>query len=297
MRSTPSFRRSVIIVAALGAAAMTFLPACGSDDAADDAAATTTTTTEAEAAPSPEVSPEDQEVVDSATELCEAYGGLDQPGAVDALLGTMSDDIVVTDTVLGADLTGTEAVRAYVTSDAFAGIDTMDCGAAVQRGDWVAGSYTLSNSTTSGGGEGIAAIHVTDGKVDRQINYYTPVESGAVAPESETIVDSALLDYCHAWDDGADADEVLSYMSTDPELQVVTTFTGADAIRTFIDTAFDFDVNDCGDEAVTHGDWGAAANTFSSTVNGTTIEGVNVVLIGADGTIAKHFVHMDSGTA
>ena len=268
------------------------LAACGSDEEVKDVALTTqveTTTTIA-----PERSAEDQAVVDVATSLCEAYGGLDRPGAVDELVALMADDIVVTDTVLGADLTGTDAVRAYVTSDAFAGVDTMACGAAIQRGGWVAGTYTLSSSATGAGGQGIAAVHVSEGKVDRQVNYYTAVESGATAPSNDTLADSVFLDYCHAWDDGVDADAVLSYMSAEPELQVVTTLSGADAIREFIDNSFDFDQNDCDDVAVVNGDWGAAANTFTNSANGTSIQGVNIVQIDADGKIARHFVHMEA---
>ena len=290
MQSFPRSLRSAFVVVALGLVVVS-LPACGSDETAEDTSTTrvqTTSTTE------PERSPEDQEVVDVATALCQAYGGLDQPGAVDNLVSNMADDIVVTDTVIGADLTGTDAVRGYVTSDAFAGIDSMECGAFVQRGNWAAGSYTLSDSTTGGGGQGIAAIHVADGKVDRQINYYTQAPTGAVPPPADTVADSVVVDYCHAWDDGADADEVLSLMSADPQLELVTSLAGADAIRTFIDTSFDFDQNDCGDAVVVHGDWGAGANGFTNTVNGTAVEGVNVVLIDANGLIAKHFVHMDS---
>ena len=83
-------------------------------------------------------------------------------------------------------------------------------------------------------------------------------------------------------------------MSAEPELQVVTTLSGADAIREFIDNSFDFDQNDCDDVAVVNGDWGAAANTFTNSANGTSIQGVNIVQIDADGKIARHFVHMEA---
>lgn len=234
---------------------------------------------------------DDDAVVAVARSLCEAYGDLDRPEGVDALLALMTDDVVVTDIVLGASLTGRDQIRAYVTGDAFAQIDSSECGATVQRGNWVAGSYTLSNSATGAGGQGIAAIHVTDGKVDRQVNHYTPVGAAAAPPPDDPVTESIVLDYCHAWDDGGDADAVLALMSPDPEVIVGFSIAGVDAIRNFVDT-FPFDQNDCGDDAVVHGEWGAAANTFVDSTTGELVEGVNVVEI-VDGRIDRHFVYLD----
>ena len=227
-----------------------------------------------------------------AGELCEAYGRVHEPGGVDALLALMTDDVVVTDTNLGADLTGTDAVRAYLTSDTFAGIDTAECGAAVLRGDWVAGSYNLRNSATDRAGQGISAIHVTDGKVDRQVVHYTSVPSGAVEPSDELVTEGVGLDYCHAWDDGADPDAVLSYMSAEPELTVTEPLVGTEAISVFLES-FEFDTNECDDVGVAHGEWGAAANRFTNSTTGEAVEGVSVVRFDTEGKVAQHFVYFD----
>ncbi|MCB1006423.1 MAG: nuclear transport factor 2 family protein, partial [Acidimicrobiales bacterium] len=161
-------------------------------------------------------------------------------------------------------------------------------------GEWGAGAYTLSDSTTTGGGEGIAAMHVTDGKVDAQINYYTPVDSGAEAPPAETVDDSVVVDYCNAWNDSVDADQVLSYLTDDATLTLLAPIEGKDAIREFIDTSFDFDQNDCDDVAVVHAGWGAAANTFTNSESGLTVSGVNIVRLTDDGQISEHHVHMEA---
>jgi hypothetical protein len=101
-------------------------------------------------------------------------------------------------------------------------------------------------------------------------------------------------DYCHAWDDGADADEVLSFMTPDAELQIATPIVGADAIRDYIENDFDFDRNDCDDVAVENGDWVAGANTFENTTTGAVVEGVQILLMNEDGLIAGHFAHIEA---
>jgi ketosteroid isomerase-like protein len=314
MFTDPRARTRRIAVAAILPLAVA--TACGGDDstqestapAATEAPTTAAATTEAPSTDPPvteapaTVPPNTEPTTDTTTvdddaveavarSLCEAYGNLDQPDGVEALLALMTDDVVVTDTVLGASLTGHDQIRAYVTGDAFAQIDSSECGATVRRGNWVAGSYTLSNSATGAGGQGIAAIHVTDGKVDQQINHYTPVDGDAAPPPDEPVTESIVLEYCHAWDDGGDVDAVLALMSPDPELIVGFSIAGVDAIRDFVAT-FPFDQNDCGDVAVVHGAWGAAANTFVDSTTGELVEGVNVVEI-VDGRIDRHFVYLD----
>jgi ketosteroid isomerase-like protein len=268
---------------------------CGDDESASTSTTGETTTTEA-ATTTATSEPDagiDEGVVAVATALCEAYDGIQEPGAIDELLALMTDDVVVTDTVLGASLTGHEQVRGYLMSDAFAGVDTMTCGASVQRGGWVAGTYTLGNSTTGQAGQGIAAIHVVDGKVDQQVNYYTPVDTGAVPPPTEATSESVILDYCHAWDDGVDADAVLSYLAPDAELVVLAPIVGLDAIRAFVENDFDFDQNDCDGVAVVHGSWGAAANTFTNTSSGASVQGINIIRFDDEGRIVGHYVHVD----
>ena len=103
----------------------------------------------------------------------------------------------MTDTVLGASLTGTEQVRGYLTSELFGGIDTARCGAAVYRGDWYAGTYSLGSSETGTGAIGITAMRVTDGKVDRHISYYTP-DQELFAPSAEPVANSGAIAYCNA---------------------------------------------------------------------------------------------------
>lgn len=281
---------ALVAVAALGVP----LAACGGDDddAADTSADTSVDTTET-------TSGEDtggeaaaaSEAMRLGTELCESFDSLDEPGGVDAALALLSDDVVFSDVVLGADLNGKEQVRAYMTSDAFAGIDSNQCGAVIGQGDWAAGTYTLSNSATGAGGSGIAAVHVSDGLVDRQIVHYTQNETDAPSPPEDTISEGIGFDYCHAWDDGADADAVLSYMTDDPTLIVVQPATGADAVRGFVES-FDFDQNDCAEVGVGHGDWFAMANEFTNTTTGAAVAGVNILRLEGD-RVAAHHVYFD----
>lgn len=203
----------------------------------------------------------------------------------------MTEDVVITDIVIGADLTGKEAVRGYLTSDLFAGIDTSQCGAAIGRGDWMAGSYNLVDSSTGEAGVGIAAFHVTDGLIDRQVNHYTSTPSGAPPPSEETVSAGDGIGYCHAWDDGADVDEILSYMSDEPIMVVTEPVTGTEAVRTFVES-FDFDENDCDDEAIENGEWGAEASGFTNTTTGVGIEGVSVVHW-EGGKVSEHYIYFD----
>ena len=101
----------------------------------DEPATTTTTTTEPPG-----------EYAELVMDYCEGFGRLDEPGGVDELIGMMTEDVVLTDTVLGGALTGTEMVRDYLTGEIFADIDTSLAGAAVQRGNWYAGTYALGSS-------------------------------------------------------------------------------------------------------------------------------------------------------
>jgi len=280
-----------IVAAAAAVLLASPLAACGDDDAEDAANGDTTEeSTETTAGTTEEAEPE-SEAAQLGTELCEAFGAVDEPGGVDAVLEMLTDDVVFTDVVLGADLTGKEQVRAYLTSDAFAGIDTNECGATVSRGDWAAGAYTLSDSETGAGGSGIAAVHVTDGLVDRQIVHYTQFEADAPTPPEDTVSEGVVFDYCAAWNDGADVDEILSYMTDDTTLVAIEPLTGPEAIGGFLES-FDFDQNDCGTEGIENGDWWALANTFTNATTGSGIEGVNVVRV-EDGKVAAHYVYID----
>jgi hypothetical protein len=264
---------------------------CGDDDG-DESVTTSAPVTE----PTTEdTAAEVDEVVAVATALCGAYGEVEEAGGVDALLELMADDVQVTDSQLGATLTGTEQVRAYVTGDLFAGIDSSECGVTVHRGGWVAGSYTLSNSTTGEAGQGIAAIHVTDGKVDRQINHYTSVSADPESPPTATVADSDVEAYCQAWDDGADPDEVTSFMAPDVQLVIIEPVVGLEAVRAYVEGEFPFDGVDCGDEAVEFGEWSALAAGFSDSASGLSAGGVNVVRFDEQGQVVAHFVYVDPG--
>ncbi len=273
-----------------GAALVMFaapLAACG-----DDSDETTQDTTEVPDGSSSDPSEPQSEVIALGGEICEAYGRVQEPGGIEDLLAMMADDVVVTDIELAADLTGKDALRGYLESDLFAGIDTSECGVGVGRGGWMAGSYNLLDGNTGEAGTGIAAIHVTeDGLVDRQVNHYTPAVVDPPTPSSETVTTGVGLDYCHAWDDGADADEILGFMTADPTLVVGEPISGAEDIRTFVES-FDFDQNDCDDEGIEHGEWGAEASGFANSTTGVAIEGVSVVQW-EDDKIATHYVYMD----
>lgn len=268
------------------------LAACSDEDGGD--AADTSAETNASTAPDDTGGAEsvaDSDAMRLGTELCEAFGAVHEPGGVDAVLQMLSEDVVFTDVVLGADLTGKAQVEAYLAGDAFAGIDTAQCGAIVARGNWGAGAYTLADSATGAGGSGIAAVHVTDGLVDRQVVHYTQNEADAPPPPVDTITEGVVLDYCHAWDDGADADEVLAHMTEQPTLVLAESITGTEQVRAFVES-FEFDENACADEVIVHGDWGAAANTFTNHATGAVVEGVSVVRID-DARIAEHYAYLD----
>ena len=192
-------RRTRWIVAAAAAVLLASpLAACGDDDddAEDAATGDTTEETTETTADTTEDDGVDAETVQVGMALCEAFGAVGQPGGVDAVLDMLTDDVVFGDVVLGADLTGKEQVRAYLTSEAFEGIDSSECGAMVRRGSWGAGAYTLSNSETGAGGSGIAAVHVTDGLVDRQVVHYTQFEADAPTPPEDTVSEGVVFDYC-----------------------------------------------------------------------------------------------------
>jgi hypothetical protein len=284
------------VALACGAALLLASVGCGDDDGDDASTASTSAAVDDTVDETADETADEatDDVVAVATALCETYGGLQEPGAVDDLLALMSDDVVVTDTVLDADLEGKEAVRGYLTGEAFADFDTMDCGATVDRGGWVAGTYTLSSSETGQAGEGIAAIHVTDGLVDRQVNHYTP-SSDPTAPPTGTVSESTIEDYCHAWDAGVDVEQVVSFLAPEAELSIVQPIVGIDAIRTFIEDDFDFDENDCGDDAVEFGQWSALASGFTNSDSGLTAGGVNVVHVDDEGLVDAHHVYYDPG--
>ncbi len=279
------------------------LTACGDDDTTDDAAPATQETATTEEAPTPEQEPDPTtttttepagEYAELVVDYCESFGRLDEPGALDELMGMMTDDVVLTDTVLGASLTGTEQVRDYLTSELFAGIDTALCGAAVHRGDWYAGTYSLGGSAAGTGAVGITAMHLTDGKIDQHISYYTP-DQELVAPSSESIETSEVVTYCNAWDDGGDPDAVMAFLAPTAELHFGdVVIEGAAAIGEFVTTTFDFDQNDCGTAVVEHGVWVAGDNTFSNTETGAVHEGVDVVQVDQDGKIVEHYAHLEA---
>ena len=276
--------------------------ACGDDDTTDDAAPTMQSAPSTEEAPSsvdePATTTTTTEPPGEHAELimayCEGFGRLDEPGGVDQLIGMMTEDVVLTDTVLGGALTGTEMVRDYLTGEIFADIDTSLCGAAVQRGNWYAGTYALGSSEVGTGATGITVMHITDGKIDQHISYYTP-DRELVAPSTELVETSEAIDYCNAWDEGGDADAVVSLVAPDAELHFGgVVIEGAAAIGEYVATTFDFDQNDCDTAVAGNGEWVAGANTFTNTETGNAIEGVNVTLVDDDGKIAVHHAHLEA---
>jgi hypothetical protein len=276
--------------------------ACGDDDATDDAAPTTQSAPTTEEAPSTVEEPATTtttteppgEYAELIVDYCEGFGRLDEPGGVDELMGMMTEDVVLTDTLLGGALTGTEMVRGYVTSEVFAGIDTSLCGAAVQRGNWYAGTYSLGSSEVGIGATGITVMHVTDGKIDQHISYYTP-DQELVALSTEPVETSKVIDYCNAWDEGGDPDAVVSLLAPAAELHFGgVVIEGADAIGEYVATTFDSDQNDCDTVVVENGEWVAGANTFTNTETGDVVEGVNVTRIDDNEKIVAHYAHLEA---
>lgn len=327
MFGTTDWRKTTAVLAA---AVLTVAAGCGDDDdVAEEATPVTEATAEpVESEPAPEptdVEPVETEAVPAETEavpveseaaetdadttepetaepeptmgmqLCEAWGQVHEPGGVKQLLSLMTDDVVVTDTQLGADLVGHEAVRGYVTSEAFAPYDIMECGAVVEAGAWGGGSYTLSSTSEPGSGQGITAVHTTDGLVDRQVMYYTGTEERAPAPSTELVENSTGEAYCQAWDDGVDVDAVLSHLTDDVVFTASEPLVGKDAVAEFIETDFVFDDAECGDALAENGEWAVGATTFTDSDSGLTFVGVNILRIDENGLIAEHHPFYDAG--
>jgi hypothetical protein len=271
---------------------------------ASDTTVAPETTTETEATEAPETTSStdvpftyfadpNPAVGDPVIALCEAYGQLAEPGGTDAVMALMTDDVVVTETVLGEQYQGAVEVAEFVGGlNPTFGIEGSICGDMVQAGNWVAGGFSLLNADGPVS-QGIGAMHVTDGKVDQQIIYYTPV-AGALEPDvdSGTGVHSAAMSLCAAWADGADPDKILSRMTAEPALYTEQAFIGADAIRALAD-ALPYDVNECGVE-IQNGAWEAVANRFTDTAAGVSSEGVNVVLVDPSGLVSTHWVHIET---
>jgi hypothetical protein len=244
----------------------------------------------------------DPAITEPALTFCEAYGNLDEPDGVDQLMALVSDDIVIEDMLLGETYSGREDVRAWVAglNETF-GIDGAVCpGDAVQGASWTAGPYELWVADTVLS-QGIAAVRVNDqGLVERQVNFYTPSPDGTTQPNVDqgSGVLSIGMQYCNAWGDefsegheAPDPDKIVSLMSAEPTIHGTRTMTGADQIRTFAENAV-WDRNECSVE-VQAVQWEAVANRFFDDDTGTVWEGVNVIELDANESVADHWTYLE----
>jgi hypothetical protein len=222
--------------------------------------------------------------------LCMAYGDFTSTGGTDRLLARMTEDVVLADAVLGTSLVGRTAVREYLESGALDGFDSTECGAIVHVGSWAAGAYTMHNSTSDQTVTGIAAMRVTDGRVDRQVNHYS-VSTGAVSTPKRA-AHHPILDYCRAWDGGAEPNEVLPFLAAEPVIDAAgTTLVGHAEIRSYLEDVFPYVTNDCSEVAVVHGPHVAATHTLG-TASGTASEGISIVRLGDGGAVEAHAVYV-----
>ncbi len=273
------------------------------EPAATEPAATEPAATEPAATGRPFIGDLDPAITEPALTFCEAYGNLDEPDGVDQLMALVSDDIVIEDMVLGATNSGRDEVRAYVAGlyDTFA-IDDAVCpgDAVVQGASWAAGTYELYAADTLLS-QGVAAIKVSgDGLVERQVNFYTPSPDGVRQPNIDMGggVLSIGSQLCRAWGEnlGApgeapDPDKILSLMSAEPTIHGLTTLTGVDQIRTFVE-GVRWDRNECSLE-VQAVQWEAVANRFFDDDTGAVWEGVNVIALDANELVTEHWAFLE----
>ena len=234
----------------------------------------------------------DPAVTEPAVAVCEAFGELATEGGIDALLALFTPDAVVIDAITGEQYSGTEELAAYFASlvPAF-GIEASDCGpVAVQSGDWVAGTYTL-HGADGPISQGVAAVHVTDGKVDRQINHYTPVSNALQPPvDAGTGVFSIAMQTCGAWADG-DADRARALMSPDIVLHTRRDFVGPAQVAAFVG-GLPYDIHTCGVEIQNH-DWQAVESIMTDPATGIERSMLHVLHVTPDQLVAEHWTYFD----
>lgn len=228
----------------------------------------------------------------TAAAMCLAAGDLSRPGSAGRLLNLMSDDVVVVDTASGTELTGRAELRHHLESGAHDGVAPVDCGAGVQTDRWAATAYRLHDPSSDRTTAGIMAIRVAAGGIDRQVNHTVKVADAESAPPTRLEVGHPFLEYCRAWDDGADPDAVVGFLSAEPTLDLGgNVIVGRDAIRSYVVDGFSYVSNDCDGEVVAHGRVIAARHTLR-TAEGSPTAALSIVRLDDDGDIESHVVHI-----
>ena len=172
-------------------------------------------------------------------------------------------------------------------------IGAKACGAVLQSADWVAGSYALLD-TDGPITQGIAAMHITDGLIDSQINHYTPV--GA---EFETAVDngSGVLAigprYCEARID-RDVETAMRLMTADPNLHTNLEFVGTEAVTAFM-VGLPYEIHTCG-EPITNYNWDAMESIMTDPETGAERTMLHVLELDPSdsGKVSQHWFYFDT---
>ena len=224
--------------------------------------------------------------------MCEAFGDLDTEGGLDAFTGLFTPDAVVSDAMTGERYIGTDEVASYIESlvSTF-GIEASNCGDVVQSEDWVAGSYPLLNADGPIS-QGIAAMHITDGLVDRQINHYTPV-----GEELETAVQrlgclAIAPRYCQAWID-RDVAAISRLMTADPIYHAGGEIVGIEGVTAFV-VGLPYEIHTCGDP-ITSYNWDAVESIMTDPESGTERTMLHVLELDPtqSGKISQHWFYFD----
>ena len=266
----------------------------------DDSVATTEAAPPAEPTPTTrsgtvdvgDVALTDPAVTEPAVEVCEAMGELDTDGGLDALMALFTEDAAVTDATLNEQHSGTEELSTYFSSlAALFGIEQSQCGAVIQSEDWVAGTYTLY-SADGPISQGIAAVHVTDGKVDRQINHYTPVPNSLEPPtDSGRGVLSVASQLCEAWAND-DAQRATDVMAPDIVVHTARDFAGVDEVTAFFGS-LPYDIHTCGVEIQNY-QWEAIESVMTDPGQGIERSMLHILRLSPDELVEEQWVYFDA---
>lgn len=228
-----------------------------------------------------------------AVAVCEAIGEIETVAGPETLMALFTPDAVVTDAMTGATYNGTDEITAYYASLAPTfGIDGSTCGSAMQVGDWAALSYELL-TTGVPISLGVAASHVTDGRVDEQINHYTAISGDSARPlDNGTGVLAIGENYCQAWVD-RDVETVARLLTDNPILRTRFEMVGVDQVVAFMD-GLPYDIHTCG-QIIKIGNWDAMGTIMTDPATGRDRAILHVLELdpATSGKIAQHWFYFD----
>jgi hypothetical protein len=193
----------------------------------------------------------------------------------------------------GEQYIGTDEVASYIESLVLTfGIEASNCGVVVQSADWVAGSYALLNADGPIS-QGIAAMHITDGLVDQQINHYTPVGGELkMAVDNGSGVLAIAPQYCQAWID-RDVEAISRLMTADPIYHAGGEIVGIEGVTAFV-VGLPYEIHTCGNP-ITSYNWDAVESIMTDPESGTERTMLHVLELDPtqSGKISQHWFYFD----